>query len=222
MFKVDISPESTKVAFHTVEAFTARPYDINGNIIRDQSSLIYYWKLGGKPLGRLTDDMKRTAHFQASNQEGITALTVTVFQFVGDGDKEKTIKKSAATNFWVVKELPHSPHQLPKSGDQPPTPEYENGGEEGDRSRYNKDLNIVYINDHHKDFLKAQDLGEETVDRYFNFCYSKEIAVDRWKNLDSHDLSERILELVAFSERVFNWKEIAQKPKGVIRKKTRT
>jgi hypothetical protein len=213
MFKVDISPESTKVAFRTAEAFTARPYDINGNIIRDPS-LIYYWKLSGKHLGRLTDDMKRTAHFQAADQEGIATLTVTVLQFVGDGDEEKTIKKSAATNLWVVTELPPPPPLPPKSGDQPPIHDEDNLGEDGDRSKYNKDLNIVYINDHHKDFLKAQEFGGETIGRYINFCYSKEIAVDRWKNLDSHELSERILELIALSERMFNWKEVAKKPKG--------
>ena len=53
-----------------------------------------------------------------------------------------------------------------------------------------------------------------TLDRYINYCFSKEIAVDRWKNSDPHELSERIIELVALSERTFNWIEIAKKPKG--------
>jgi hypothetical protein len=213
MYRVEISPEGSRVAFRRVEAFTARPFDINGNIVRD-SSLIYYWKLAGKPLGRLTDEMKRTCHFQAASQAGITTLTVTILQYVKDGDEEKTIRKTAATNFWIVKELPPKPPPPPPSGDRPPNYEEENLGEDGPHSKYNPDLKIVYINDHHKDYLKAREHGDETYDRYINYCFSKEIAVDRWKNLDSHELSEKITELVALSERTFDWKELAKKPTG--------
>ena len=95
MYRIDISPEGSKVAFRTVEAFTARPYDLNGNIIRDPS-LIYYWKLEGQSLGRLTDDMKRTCHFQAANQGGIATLSVTVLQFVKEGDEEKTDQENGS------------------------------------------------------------------------------------------------------------------------------
>jgi len=213
MYRVDISPEGSKVSFRTVEAFTARPYDLNGNIVRD-TSLIYYWKLAGKPLGRLTDEMKRTCHFQAANQEGIATLTVTVLQYVKEGDEEKTIKKTAATNFWVVRELPPRPPPPPPSGDRPPNYEEKGMGEDGPHSEYDPDLKIVSINYQHKDYMKASEHSDETLYRYINYCFSKEIAVDRWKNLDPHELSERIIELVSISERTFDWKELAKKPKG--------
>jgi hypothetical protein len=71
----------------------------------------------------------------------------------------------------------------------------------------------VFINDHHRDYRSAHELGEHLY-RYINYCYSKEIAVDRWKNVDPHELSERIVELMAFSERIIDWKEIAKKPMG--------
>ena len=213
MYRIDISPEGSKVAFRTVEAFTARPFDLNGNIIRDPS-LIYYWKLEGKSLGRLTDEMKRTCHFQAANQGGITTLSVTVLQFVKEGDEEKTIKKTAATNFWVVKELPPKPPSPPPSGDRPPTPEEKGMGEDGPHSEYDPDLKIVWINYQNKDYVGANKSGEETFYRYYNYCYSKEVAVDRWKNLDPHELGEKIVELISISERAFNWKELVKKPKG--------
>lgn len=215
MYRVEISPEGSKVAFRTLAGFTARPLDIKGNIIRD-SSIIYYWKLTGKMLGRLIDEneMKRTCHFQATNQAGITTLTVTALQYVKDGDEEKPIKKTTSANFWVVKELPPKPPSPPRSGDPPPTPDYEDLGEDGDHSNFKPDLNIVVINDHHKDYLRARERSEETLYRYINYCFSKEIAVDRWKNLDPHELSEKIVELVSISERAFDWKELAKKPKG--------
>jgi hypothetical protein len=214
MYRVDVSPEGSKVAFRTVETFTVRPYDTHGNIIRDPS-LIYYWKLTGKPLGRLTDEMKRTCHFQSANQDGITTLTVTVLQYVKDGDEEKTIKKTAATNLWVVRELPFKPPPPPPSGDRPPSYEEKGMGEDGPHSEYDPVLKIVSINDQHKDYMKASEHSDETVYyRYINYCFSKEIAVERWKNLDPHELSERIIELVSISERTFDWKELAKKPKG--------
>jgi len=213
MYRVEVSPEDSKVASGTVEAFTARPYDINGNIVRD-SSLLYYWKLDEKHLGRLADDMKKTSHFQAAYREGITTLTVTVLQFVQHGDEERTIKKTAATNIWVVKELPPTQPPAPPSGDRPPNPEEKDLGEDGPHSKYDPDMKIVYIHDRHKDYIKAREQSEETLYRYFNYCFAKEIAVDRWKNLDPHELSEKITELVSISDRTFDWKELAKKPKG--------
>jgi hypothetical protein len=213
MYRVDISPEGSKVAFRTVESFTARPFDMNGNIIRDPS-MIYYWKLGGKVLGKLADDMKRTCHFQAGSVEGIATLSVTVLQYIKKGDEERPIKKTAATNFWIVRELPPRLSPPPPSGDRPPTPEEKGMGEDGPHSEYDPDLKIVWINNQNKDYVKANEQGEDTFYRYFNYCYSKEVAVDRWKNVDPHELSEKIVELVAISERAFNWKELLKKPKG--------
>ena len=79
--------------------------------------------------------MKRTCHFQASSLEGVTTLTVTALQFLREGNEEKTIKRMASTNFWVVKELPPRKPSLPPSGDQPPNYETENAGEDSNRSR---------------------------------------------------------------------------------------
>jgi hypothetical protein len=67
MYRVDVTPEDPRVAFRTIESFTARPYDIKGNIVRD-SSLIYYWKLE-KPLGRLTASIRKEWRRRKDNQE---------------------------------------------------------------------------------------------------------------------------------------------------------
>jgi len=214
MYRVEISPDGPKVACRTIESFTARPYDINGNIVRDPS-LIYYWKLSGKPLGLLKDDVKRTCHFQAGNQEGIATLTVAVLQFIGNAGNEQTIKKTGATNLWVVRELPlKPPPPPPPHGDKPPTLLEDNLGEDGPHSKYEPLTKIVKVNDHHKDYIKAKERSDETLYRYIIHCFAKEIAVDRWKSLDSHELSEKITDLVSISERAFDWKELIKKRKG--------
>lgn len=42
-------------------------------------------------------------------------------------------------------------------------------------------------------------MGEVTLDSYINYCYCKEIAVDRWKGTpsDPHELSERIATMLS-------------------------
>jgi hypothetical protein len=217
IYRVEVTPENARVAFRTVESLTARPYDKFGNIVRD-SSLIYYWKLDERRLGQLTDDVKKTARFQAFNKEGITTLTVTVLQYIEDEGEEKTIKKTTATNIWVVKDLPPTPPPSPPSGDRPPNREESNLSEDGPHSKYDLEMKTVYINDHHSDYIKAKQNSEETLNRYINYCYATEIAVNRWKNLDPHDLSEKITELVSLAERTFDWKELLRKPKGRHRK----
>lgn len=217
IYRVEVTPENARVAFRTVESLTARPYDKFGNIVRD-SSLIYYWKLDERRLGQLTDDVKKTARFQAFNKEGITTLAVTVLQYIEDKGEEKTIKKTTATNIWVVKDLPLTPPPSPPSGDRPPNREETNLSEDGPHSKYDLEMKTVYINDHHSDYIKANQNSEETLNRYINYCYATEIAVNRWKNLDPHDLSEKITELVSLAERTFDWKELLRKPKGRHRK----
>jgi len=217
MYRVEISPKEATVACRTVQTFTARPYDMNGNILRD-TSLIFYWQVGGKPLGLLKDEMKKTCLFQVGGQTGIATLTVTVLQYLVDAGREQTIKKIGATNLYVVTELPPTPPPPPPKGYRPPTHEEKNLGEDGPHSQYETGTSIIYINDHHSDFVKAEvstrEKGDATVYRYINYCYAKEIAVDRWKTLDPKELSEKIIDLVALSEREMPWEELIRKPKG--------
>jgi len=213
MYRVEISPKEPRVAYRSVQAFTVRPYDVNGNIIHDPS-LIYYWKISGKPLGILKNSMKRTCQFQVDSQDGITALSVTVLQYLGETSEEAPIKKTTSTNVWVVKELPPPPPPPPPKGEQPPIPEEDNLGEDGPHSRFDTSLKIIKINDHHRDFIEAKKKDEETYNHYFNYCYAKEIAVDRWKTLDATELGEKITELVALSERMIPWRELTKKRRG--------
>jgi hypothetical protein len=71
-------------------------------------------------------------------------------------------------------------------------------------------LYTITFNTHHRDWISAERKDSETLYRYVNFCYAKEIAVDRWKFLDPHELSEKIMDIVAISERTFDWKEIVK------------
>jgi hypothetical protein len=209
MYRVDVSPANPKVAYRGVQSLTARPYDINGNILRDvETSLIYSWQSIGKNVGAISDDMKKTCHFQAGNKQGIGTLKVTVLQYI-EGKDEPIIKK-AATNLFVVPELPVKPPSPPARGNAPPAPDEDNLGEDGPHSKYDENLYTITFNTHHRDWISAERKDSETLYRYVNFCYAKEIAVDRWKFLDPHELSEKIMDIVAISERTFDWKEIVK------------
>jgi hypothetical protein len=213
MYRLEISPENAQVQCRTVQSFAAKPYDMNGNLVRDPD-IIYYWQIEPSNLGQLKKDMYRSCILQAGKQEGIATLAVTAFQYVEESGKEKTIHKTASTNIWTVSKLTKKPHR-PPPGDKPPLLDEIPLAEEI-HSKYLPETNVVQVNNQHKDYIKAEKKGPEALFKYINYCYCKEIAVDRWKNLvtDHHELSERITDLLAISDLAFDWKELSRKPRG--------
>lgn len=213
MFRLEISPENAQVQRKTIQSFNAKPYDVNGNLVRD-TDIIYYWEIEPSNFGQLKKDMHRTCILQAGKQEGIVTLTVTAFQYVAESGKEKTIHKTASTNIWIVSIPSKKPHR-PPPGDKPPLLDEIPLAEEI-HSKYLPRTNIVQVNNQHKDYKEAEKRGLESLHKYINYCYCKEIAVDRWKDLvaDPHELSERITDLLAISDLAFDWKELARKPRG--------
>jgi len=212
MYRLEISPEDTQVQCRNIQSFSAKPLDTNGNLVRDPE-IIYYWKIE-PPLGILKKDLNRTCILQTGKQEGIATLTVMAFQHIGELGKEKTIAKTASTNVWLVSQLVKKPPR-PPAGDKPPTLEEIPLAEEI-HSKYLPKTNVLQVNNEHKDYKEADKRGPEVLARYVNYCYCKEIAVDRWKDFvtDPHELSERIADLLAMSELYFDWKELARKPRG--------
>ena len=213
MYRLEISPENAQIQIKTVQSLTAKPFDTNGNLVREPD-IVYYWKIEPSSLGQLKKDMYRTCILQAGKQEGIATLTVTAFQYVEESGKEKTIHKTASTNIWIVSERVKRPPR-PPSGDNPPSLEEISLAEEI-HSRYLPKTNVVQVNNEHKDYKAAKGKSIEALYKYINYCYCKEIAVDRWKNLvnDAHELSERITDLLAISDLALDWKTLAQKPRG--------
>jgi len=212
MYRLEISPEDAQVQCKTIQSFTAKPYDINENLIRDPE-IIYYWKIEPMALGQLKKDMYRTCILQAGRKEGIITITAMSFQHLNNG-KEKTITKTASTNVWLVETLPEKRHR-PPTGDKPPLLE-ELPLTEDVHSKYLPKTNVVQVNNQHKDYKQAEKKDLQALYRYINCCYCKEIAVDRWKGIvaDPHELSEKITDLLAISDLAFDWKELTRKPRG--------
>jgi len=213
MYRVEIGPENAQVQCRSIQPFSASSYDMNGNLVRDPE-IVYYWKIDPSNLGQLKKDMYRTCILQAGKQEGIATLSVTAFQYIEELGKEKTVHKTASTNIWMVTRLSKKPHR-PPPGDRPPLLD-EIRLEEELHSKYLPKTNVVQVNNEHKDYEEAEKRGPEALYKYINYCYCKEIAVDRWKDLvsDHHELSERIADLLAISDLAFDWKELARKPRG--------
>jgi hypothetical protein len=213
MHRLEVSPEDTQVQCHTVQSFTAKPYDKDGNLVRDPE-IIYYWKIEPGHLGQLKRDTYRTCILQGGKEAGIITIIAMAFQQPGESEEEKAITKIASTNVWIVNELTKKPPR-PPLGDKPPSFE-EIPLEEGIHSKYLPNTKVVQVNNQHRDYKEAEKRDLETLYKYINFCYCKEIAVDRWKDLtaDPHELSERIADLVAISELAFDWKALTQKPRG--------
>jgi hypothetical protein len=213
MHRLEISPEDTRVQCKAIQSFTAKTYDENENLILDPE-IIYYWKVEPDNLGILKRDQYRTCIFQAGKQERIATIAVTAFQYLEESGAEKTITRTASTNFWILHELVKKPPSPPR-GDKPPSLEETPLAEET-HSKCLPNMNVVQVNNEHKDFKAAAERGPETLFKYINYCYCKEIAVERWKDLttDPHELSERITDLLAISDLAFDWKQLTRKPRG--------
>jgi len=213
MYRLEISPEDTQVQCRTIQSFTAKPYDINGNLVRDPE-IIYYWKIEQSHLGQLKKDMYRTCILQAGKTAGIATITAMAFQHLEDSAKEKTITKTASTNVWLVHELSKKPRK-PPTGDKPPMLN-ELPLSEDIHSKYLPKTNVVQVNNQHKDYMEAEKRDPQALYRYINCCYCKEIAVDRWKGIieDPHEMSEKITDLLAISDLAFDWKKLTLKPRG--------
>jgi hypothetical protein len=214
MSRLEISPQDAQVQCGMVQSFTAKAYDENENLVADPN-MVYSWKVEPVNVGILSRDQYRTSVFQAGKKEGIIAtITVRAFQYVEETDSEKTIIKTASTNVWLVSQPMIRPSPPPR-GDKPPSLEEIPFGSDL-HSKYLSDLKVIQVNTMHKDYKAAAERGNEALDKYVNYCYCKEIAVDRWKNVatDPHELSERIADLLAISDLAFNWRELAQKPRG--------
>ena len=222
MYRLEISPQDTRVQCRSVQPFTAKAFDMNENPVTDPD-MIYYWKVEPSSVGLLTRDQYRTCIFQAGKKEGtIATITAIAFQYLEESGKEKTVAKTASTNIWIVSQLPKKP-PLPPRGDKPPIyDEYPLGNEI--HSKFVSSMNMVQINNQHKDFKAAAERGDEALYRYINYCYCKEMAVDRWKDLtsDPHELSEKIADLLAISDLAFDWKSLAQKRRGRLPKSQQT
>jgi hypothetical protein len=214
MYRLEISPQDTQVQCGSVQSFTAKAFDKNENPVTN-TDMIYYWKVEPVGVGLLTRDQYRTCLFKAGEKEGaISTITVTAFQYIEELGKEKTITKIASTNIWIVREISKKTPSSPR-GDKPPIyDEYPLGNEI--HSKFIPSMNMVQVNNQHKDFKAAVEQGDEALYRYINYCYCKEIAVDRWKDLisDPYELSEKIADLLAISDLAFDWKSLAQKRRG--------
>lgn len=183
--------------------------------VRMEHSLTFQLSQNLNLLNFSDQDQYRTCIFQAGKKEGtIATITATAFQYLEESGKEKTVAKTVSTNIWIVSQLPKKPPSPPR-GDKPPIyDEYPLGNEI--HSKFVSSMNMVQINNQHKDFKAAAERGDEALYRYINYCYCKEIAVDRWKDLtsDPHELSEKITDLLAISDLAFDWKSLAQKRRG--------
>jgi len=213
MYRLEISPQDTQVQCGSPQAFTAKAYDTNENPVTDPN-IIYSWKVEPTNAGLIVRDQYRTCVLQAGKKEGVIAtVTATAFQYLGESGKEITIAKTASTNVWIVGQLSKRPPSPPR-GDKPPFLEEIPLGDI--HSKYIPNMNVVQVNNEHRDFKAAAERGTEALYKYMNYCYCKEIAVDRWKDLvtDPHELSERIIDLLAISELAFDWRELTKKPRG--------
>jgi hypothetical protein len=202
--KVEITPQDTKVAYHSGRKLSARPLDEYGNIIDPSREIKYYWEVDGPPFGDLRERVGKQVQFAAGKITGTTTVKVTAFE----GD----IQRTTTTLVYVVEKVGDDGNRKSggrrangEHGQPPPVPLEQHLGADGPRSEFNLEQNLVIINQDHSDYQKAEASSTQALFRYYSFLIAKELTLDRWKSVgDINEYAERFVEAISCAERVFS------------------
>ncbi len=189
LFSVKISPSSCNMAVNTVRNFQAMARDKRRRPI--EQNITYEWRmLEGQ--GILTNIDGIMMSFQAPSEPGLVRLGVRTRQEGMDCESEAIV---TVTDSIFPEEF--KSHDISKKG----LPGYTLKSAPGEswRSRYDKENNLVVINNAHRDFVFASKEKSRKL-RYICRLFIKELILANFINIDPVQLLERMVELSLYTE----------------------
>lgn len=187
LYGVRISPASTTVGVGKQKSFRAVARDRAGRHV--DADLDYAWHLA-EGDGAIEDTTSEIVSFTASAEPQLVRLVAKVRQ----GDHEV----SAEALITVTESLlPESP----KSAAQRGLPDYTFEKRPGElwRSRYDRDNNLIVVNNGHRDFVYASRSNAIKL-RYVCRLFAKELVQHNFPGCSADQLLERMIELLLYTE----------------------
>ncbi len=189
LYKVIISPSSSVVRVKTSKNFRTVSRDKNKRIV--ETDLDIHWKIK-QGNGKLENINGEIAEFHAPVEPGLTILEVTV--------KQKKVICIAESIITVTESLIPKEKQNEISVKKGlPGYTYHHAAGELWRSRYDRNKNIITINNGHKDFVFASKNKSRKL-RYICRLFAKELIIDNFPHMKVDDLIERMIELSLYTE----------------------
>jgi len=183
LFSIAISPASSIVRVGSSSELRALPRDRSRRRVDDD--LEFHWEIA-EGFGALTDIRSQAVTFLAPEEPGLTRLKVTVRQ------RDTTCVNEALVT--VTNELlaQINPTAIPARG--LPGYTFERAPGETWRSKFDRERNVIVVNNGHRDFVYASRTKSLKL-RYLVRLYAKELVLQNFTGLPADHLLERMVEL---------------------------
>ena len=189
LYKVVISPSSRVMRVKTSGNFRAVARDKNKRVVETDLDILWKIKQG---RGKLENKRGEIMTFHAPKEPGLCILEVTV--------RQKKIICAAEAIITVTESLIPKEKQNEISVKKGlPGYTYHYAAGELWRSKYDKNKNIIIINNGHKDFIFASKNKARKL-RYICRLFSKELIIDNFPHMKVDDLIEKMIELSLYTE----------------------
>jgi hypothetical protein len=188
LYSVIISPSSSVMAVGTEKNYRAITRDKSRRLVENDLTIAWVIKEGG---GRISAAEGEMTTFKAPDEPGITILTVTARQsdIVCTGEGIVTVTAD------LVKQDEKT--DSPKKG--LPSYTFKHASGELWRSLYDRERNIIVINNGHADYLYAVRKPGRKL-KYISKLYSKELVLHNFPGFSREELLERMVELSLYTE----------------------
>jgi len=183
LFSVAISPASTIVQVGDKKELRALPRDRSRR--RVDQDLQFQWQISEGP-GTLAGMHNQAVTFVAPAEPGLTRVTIAVQQ-------HETVCVAEAL-ITVTHELPVQLAGATVSTQGLPSYTFERAPGESWRSRFDRERNVIVVNNGHRDFVYAS-RGKSLKLRYLVRLYAKELVIYNFTGLPADQLLERMVEL---------------------------
>jgi len=189
LYKVLISPASCIIKVGKNKNLRVIARDRTGRQVENIHEILWQIKEG---QGLLSDTTKETTAFSAAQEPGITIVTVTV--------KQNDITRSAEAIITITDSLIKKDEKN-ESGLNKGLPGYTFKRAPGElwRSYYDKDHNLIIINNAHADYLYASRTRIRKL-KYICKLFVKELVLHNFLGFNKEEALERMVELSLYTE----------------------
>jgi len=191
---VRVSPAASLVAVNQTRNFRAVARDRKSKTVTD--NLTFNWELGSGS-GALKNTASEIVEFTAPEEPGLVQIRVTVTQTDRTGSSNPN-PVTAEAQITVAAELEPRKTAVSKMQGLPGYTFYKAPGELW-RSRYDEAMNLVVVNNGHRDFVFATRSTALKL-RYLSRLFAKELVQKNFPGASREELLERLIEISMYVE----------------------
>jgi len=183
-----VTPQSSVVSVNQAKTYRAVARDRSRILV--EHDLAFQWRIV-EGEGALDNDQSEMATFMAPDQPGLSRIAVTVTQGANECEGEGIIT--------VTDSIPPEMRKPTQNRHGLPGYTFRQAAGELWRSKYDAELNVIIINNGHRDFVYAS-RNKSLKTRYICRLFAKEMVQKNFPGYSPDRLLERMIELSLYTE----------------------